>query len=735
MTTTLNALITYYQHYGDKIGLDISLEDFFTGVRTNPTWKAYADAVRAIDRDTNPDGYKAAKDKGEFVILSGRCKDRSEKGLVEPSGVMGIDFDKLNDDLERVREQLMADKYTMAAGKSVGGRGLFALVRVDAGRWGDSFDGLRDYYAKTYGLVAAFDKGCRNINRLRFVTHDPDLYVAASEPPLFREYPTAKARREAAKPIGTFIHTGRDIDHLLEQVEGRALDITGSYEDWIKLGWSLIAQYGEEARDYFDRFSRFHPDYDERETERKFDYLMRVNPHTVTISYLYARCKAMGLDVMTEQTRDIVSLAALRKKLKVSREGTVDELIRMEKVDPAEAQAIVKQVYDAKEEIQTDETLFDQLEIFLRKEFPMRRNAISRYIEDQDGRSLVDDDFNGIWVDAYKRVSDKITDKMVNKLIHSPFTPTYNPIQDFFEQHKHRRPTGMIKALADTIDSYTGLEGSSFFPDYAEFIIRKWMLGIISAVFDEHSPLILVLTGPKNTGKTEWFRRLLPAELNRYFAETTWPVSKDTEMIMCENLITFNDEWKGPTVKDPETLKGLASIDRFTIREPYGKAFVKRRRLAVMCGTSNPTQIIADPDNNRKIVAIHVRSIDYEAYNAIDKVDLLMEAYHAYQAGERHHLSKEDVARIAEEIQGFEVHSMERQLLEAYVEKPTGKGGQDVVFMSALKIMLYLENKANNRKLSEAMIGRELSALGYEKKRKRAADGLREYGYDVVLRV
>ena len=704
MTTTLSASITFYQNLKDDTGLEISIEDFLNGVRTDPKWKAYAERVRAIDRDTNPDGYKSKKNEGAFVIVSGRCKDRSEKGLVDPSGVMGIDFDKLNADLERVRELLTQDKYSLAVCKSVGGRGLFVLVRVDAGRWGDSFDGLRDYYAKTYGLVAAFDKGCRNINRLRFVTHDPDLYVAASEPPLFREYPTAKKRREAAKPIGTFIHTGRDIDHLLKQIEERALDITGSYEEWIKLGWSLIAAYGEEARSLFDRLSRFHPDYEERETDRKFDYLLRVNPHTVTISYLYGRCKALGLDVMTDETRDIVSLAALRKKLKVTREGTIDELVKMEKVDRGEAESIVKQVYDAREEIQTDETILDQLKVFIGKNYSIRRNEITRYLEN-DGRQMQDEDLNDIYLHATNTFNMKVNKPLVLDLLFSSFIPTYHPVKDFFAQYGDRKPFGIIDALADTIKHDHGQT------NYVHFFLRKFMVGIVSTVFGEQCPLVPVLTGPPNTGKTQFWRRLFPAELKPYYGESNFNNEKEDEQKMCKKLLLMNDEFTGDLLLKHGKFKSLTDKHTFFLRKPYGRTFEDIPRLAVIAGTSNEERILSDPTGNRRIVPINVISIDHDAYNSIDKVDLIMEAYWAYRDGERSDLTHEQIAFLERHTSRFVDVSIERDLVERYFQIPSNK--EEAMLWSQGEILVFLSQMTGIKNLRKKLISQEMKALGF----------------------
>lgn len=727
-TTTETRLIGYYKNRGTIEGSDITIQQFLDWIALGQ-WKNHVEWVR--EPGIEPKEYDRRKSLSPCVTIAGTFEgEKKADNLREPSGLLAADLDHLDDRTESIRFQLSQDPYVLAVFKSIGGKGLCVIFRIEPSRFQDSFQGIADYLISTYGLVGRqFDPSSSNVNRLRYISYDPDLFTNWKAK-LFAKYP--KKDKKAPKPK-QYIHTDDDIQYILDQINSRALDITGSYNEWYKIGWSLISKYGERARDYFQQISQYASTYDADECDKKFKYLTDTLPHSITIGTFYYHCKQAGIDIMTPSTKEVVSVAAMSKRNKVTKASALDTVLKMTDAKKDQAQLIIDQVYASNEPFDTQESLFDQLELFLKQNYPMRRNEVSRYIEDENGRGLIDEDFNGIWVHAVKALGDKVSDKMVNKLIHSSFTPTYNPFKNFFQEHKKRKPEGVIKALAETIETSTGLEDNSFFPDYAEFIIRKWLLGLVSAVFDEHCPLVLVLTGKKGTGKTEFFRRLLPPELKRYFAETTWPISKDTDLLMSENIITCNDEWKGKTVKDPETLKGYASIDVFTLREPYGKSMVKRRRLALMCGTSNPTQIISDPDNNRKIVAINVKSIDYAAYNAIDKIDLLMEAYHAYMSGERHHLSKNDIERLADEVRGFEDYSLEHNLITEYIQKPTGTIGEEVQRLSTTKIMLYLENKANGRKLSETMVGRELGAMGYEKKRYRGDNQKRLYGYDVIL--
>ncbi|GAB3948399.1 BT4734/BF3469 family protein [Spirosoma harenae] len=705
-----DAEVSYYKNaWGDNDSQAfLTTREWLEGTMLG-TWKDHVLAVRK--QLGNKEKYDKLKRDGAGVTPGARFTHRKKGGELAYTGLMVIDLDHLDEDRQSVKALMKLDPYTYAGFDSIGGQGLCLLFRVDNARWDESFLGIQEYLGKKYGLFEKFDQSGKDISRLRFVSYDPDGFVKEVLPPVFKEYPKKETKQKHIPD--TFIHTQEDFDYVFQQVIDTGVDITPFYAQRLKVCFALIDKFGEGGWPYFNRICQNHAEYDEKKSERMWKSALNYGAQKVTIKTFYYFCKEANLDIARPTTREITSIAAAHKKQGGTVKGTVETLKKMQGFDPAETEPIVRQVYECREEFKTDETLFDQLEMFLRSNYPMRRNEITRYIEDEQGRGLVETDFNGIWVHAVKVLGKEVSDKMVTKLIHSPFTQSYNPLKSFFAQHADRKPKGVIKDLAETIQTSSGFEENAFMPGYAEFIIRKWLIGLIASVYGHHCPIVLVLTGKPNTGKTEWFRRLLPKELHaKYFAETTWPVNKDTDILMAESWITFNDEWKGQTVKDPEVLKGYASADWFSLREPYGHSNVKRRRMAVMCGTSNPTNIIKDPDNNRKIFGINVQSIDFEAYNAIDKIDLLMEAYHAYMSKESQYLTSKEIEQINQEVKGFENHSVERLLIEKYYVKP--ENIKDAELCSQGDALVYLRQMSGFSNLDKDTITREFRTLGFQ---------------------
>jgi predicted P-loop ATPase len=117
---------------------------------------------------------------------------------------------------------------------------------------------------------------------------------------------------------------------------------------------------------------------------------------------------------------------------------------------------------------------------------------------------------------------------------------------------------------------------------YKKTWITKWLLSLIACFEGYPVRSVLCLTGGQNTGKTEFFRRLLPAALQPYYAESNMDKGKDDELLMCENLIVMDDEMGGKSKQDEKRFKELTSKNFFSLRAPYAKANEHFKRLALI---------------------------------------------------------------------------------------------------------------------------------------------------------
>ena len=155
------------------------------------------------------------------------------------------------------------------------------------------------------------------------------------------------------------------------------------------------------------------------------------------------------------------------------------------------------------------------------------KNLITQKTEFK-GLDINDRTLNSIFLDSKEILPKaKFAKQLVMDIIDSDRLPEYNPFFEFIEEYKHLKPKGNIEALLSCFDipddKYGQLVGS---------FVEKWLISIIASLNGTYSLLILVLIGGQGTGKTEFFRNLLPKELRKYYGESKLDAGKDDEILM-----------------------------------------------------------------------------------------------------------------------------------------------------------------------------------------------------------
>jgi len=139
-------------------------------------YKPRTERLRAF---TDPqEANKFKQDNFEYVTFGGIFSKRSDKALIHPSGLLVLDFDKVND-LPGLRKTLLADPLfvTEMMFKSPSGTGLKWIISVDLNQCNhqDWFAAVASYLDIT--LQVKVDRSGKDISRACFLCHDPDAYI------------------------------------------------------------------------------------------------------------------------------------------------------------------------------------------------------------------------------------------------------------------------------------------------------------------------------------------------------------------------------------------------------------------------------------------------------------------------------------------------------------------------------------------------------------------------------
>lgn len=729
---------TFYRDVHDMAGSSQAwyINDILDGIEKGK-WRDEVLKVRALypSHDLKGEEYKKAKHiyqeakkKLPNFTISGQFTRCENDKLALFSGFIGIDFDAL-DDIESVYHALANDTYTYALFKSVSGHGICVIVKVEKARFLDAFLGLEAWYMERYGLLV--DPSGKNVARRRYVSFDPNCEVVNADSEIFKLYIPKPKTKKPEKPL-FFVNTKSDLENLFRQIEDRKVDITGSYDDWFQLGFAFIHEFGEGGLEYFVRASQFHPSFSTAECEKKFATLLRQKPRTVTIAKFYGLCKKAGLDILSDRTKGIAKVVQMQKKAGSSRDSIAETLQKMDSIAPEESKPIIDAVFDSGAVVESEDSVFDKIKMYISRNRPVRFNEIKQRVEFRDtGENVTDAAENGMYIDLKSAVGKEVTKNDLIAYLYSDKIERYNPITEFFEKNKHRRPTGAIQALCNSITPVLNDYASKNLPGYVKYYVTKWLIGAVATIYNDPSPLTLVLTGKGNSGKTEWFRRLLPEELQPYYAETKMDDGKDDKKLLFTKWILMNDEYGG-NAKDAKHFKNLSSKKKLEFRTFYGRNDETMQRIAVFCGTSNEDEIVDDPTTvNRRIIPVKVEKINHDLYNSVNKTDLWIEVYHLYKENYGHHLNNEEIKQLSLCTEQFIEHSLERELIEKYYRKLEANETKALErYMSATEVKIFIE-KDSMQRVSLKKLGAELKAMGFVQDNK-LVQGVKKRGYYLV---
>lgn len=692
----------------------VSLEDYLDEIQNG----RFLDMIAPVRKEKNSEKRKKLKKLLPGVTFSGLFASRRDSAIISHSGYICIDLDDL-EEVEATKLLLSNDKFVYSCFNSTSDTGLRVLFRINGAKHRESYYGIASYLLSAYGLIP--DPQSMVLSRSFYVTFDPKIYRAKNTVPIFINY--VKEVEPKKKDIN-FTYADDDFERLLSQIQQRKIDICSGYHDWLKIGFALVDKFGEGGRAYYHTICEQSPTYNYKRNDKQYNYCMRSkNAHVATISTFFYFCKQAGLQVNSERTVKIRKSTLKGKAAGLTKAQIIENLSKNEKI--TDCDAIVEDIFNSADAVGEGDSLIDQVELFITTNYNLRRNDITKYIE-RDGVPMQQSDLNSVFISA-KKIIERVDYHLMDRLLLSDYVQKYNPLIEFFKSLddgiEHKVPdlpasifedakTDLVRQFDSPLIDKLASTISNSCPAYTNYFLRKWLVGIVSAAHGTHSPLVLVLVGKKlGTGKTEWFRRLVPREIKKYYAESKLDAGKDDDILMTQKLIIMDDELGGKSKKEAIKFKELASKEIFSLREPYGRNNVDLVRLAVLCGTSNYHEILVD--DNRRFILIPVDAINQELYNTIDKKELFAEMYRLYnEEFDWRVLSKVDRDFLGQHESEYQVLQLEQELIQAFYEPMEGR---EASYMSASEIKVEIELLTRQR-CSLEKIGRELANLGFEKK-------------------
>lgn len=662
------------------------------------------------------------------ITPSGKFKKQGREGLEQHSGIICIDIDAKDNEGVNIK-RILNDEYLFGLHVSTGGEGYAAYFRIEPEKHLEAYYALEKRLADRYHIIA--DPACKDVSRLRFVSFDPDAYLAERKVAVFKEY---LPKTKSAPIQRIYPHGEHDVEYILQQIEAKRIDLTDSYADWVKLGFAIASKYKLDGSNIFHRISAMSAKYDYNQCEKKYKQLCQSSQNSVTFATLMWMAKNAGCEIQTKETKHIINTAKSHK-LRVGTNGgpkdnnaATDAALRiLKEIDQVQVDDLEQIVADTMQldnkELKSaaDDTPVKQIKSFLRS-YNLRFNEVTRNVE-LDGQPITDHDINNIYLECLESFGKKeVNMQLIQAILESSFVVRYNPFLEFFSKEGHRQVHGNLFSLADCIKS------NHHEPQYIQLMLRKWVCSVVASMHGEYSVIILVLCGSQGIGKTNFFRNLLPSELRSYYGESKLDAGKDDEILMCKKIILCDDEFGGKSKQEAKKLKELSSKQTFSIRKPYGRVHEDLNRYAVLCGTSNDDEVINDPTGNRRILPISIAEVDWDAFNAIDKTELLVEAYQEYKSKgpDAWQLSRAEIAYLDKLAASNVQPAVEKEMFLKFFIIPDDFSEPSGEWLTNTEIKDHIEIRTKQH-ISSHKLGAVLKVLGARKVTRRERSFLNCY--------
>lgn len=655
----MDAKLSYYKTKESTKNTDISLSDYIGYVKTGVNQDLVLKARVILQKHGKGKEYDAIKANSMCVMGSCTIKDNQskvEKNIDKMNGFIVIDFDDNQIDDDKYRK-IRNDKYTHIIHRSFsGGNNYCVFIKIDPERFRDSFDGLGQYYFDNFDLTV--DASCKNKNRLRFISYDPDIFVNEKSSKFI---PKNVKKTQAPKPKElNFIYHQDDFENIMMQIHDRQINLLQEdYFRYVRVGMGLANHFGIDGLDRFDYICSFGSKYNAERTEKDYKGFVKNSTGECTIATFYYYCKQAGISLYTERTKTIINRVKIAKTQgtptveSIASNVQVANNIIVDEYDREFIQSLINSNIDYAKEANTDLTEIEQIQNFIIDTYEPTIDDITNVQFVHQTKRMTDNEVNDIYLNCKKSFDFAVPIQDIRAILKSSAVRRVNKLSDFLMKNKSD-PKGIIEEYINCVYPQS---------EYNVWAFKKWLVGALhnwTATSDEQlvCPLTLVLTGrQQGTGKTSFIRNILPKELRSYLIEDKINNTGDSLYRLSSSLIILDDEFGGKAFKDDKEYKAISDKDWITTRRPYAREDETFKRRAILCGTSNKEDILKDVTGNRRILPINVERTDYEKMLSINKTDLIIEAYNLLKSG------FEWVIQSKEDIEYIKINSQQNEMV------------------------------------------------------------------------
>ena len=585
------------------------------------------------------------------ITVSGVFKNgHSTKDLINHSGLIQIDIDGISNPNE-LKTKVSKDIFTYTSFISPSGNGLKVIFKIPIDDHLKSFEILKNYFKTEHNVE--IDGKCKDIGRLMFLSSDKEIYINEKS--------------------WIMNETTMNVKNIITEIENKQIDITESYDNWLKLGFAFANEFKESGRDFFHKISSINNGYNEIICNNQYNECLKSENNTTTISTFFYLAKEKGIDI----SKNI-------KNTKASSE--------------------IK-YFDKEEKNQTSKFLM--VESYLNKHFDFRYNTVANVIESKTKDESIYKEFNED--NLYRHLQHQnilFSQSNIGSLMRSDFVKHYDPIKEYFNSLNSW--DGQTDHILNLCSYIKAKDQERFNRHFKKMLVRCVACGI-GFGFNKQA---FILMGGQSSGKTTFCRWLCPEILKPFYTENI-SIDKDSQISLTENLIINLDELATMQKMELNALKSMLSKDFVKVRRPYDKKPTISKRRASFFGSTNKNEFLNDETGSVRWLCFEILEIVWEYKNDIKIDSIWCQAYQLFKNGFKYELCAEEIEENEKMNSDHTVRTAEIELIQRYFE-PTEKGNTLGKHYTATDIINELKtNNLAHINLNNQNIGKALKHLGY----------------------
>lgn len=286
------------------------------------------------------------------------------------------------------------------------------------------------------------------------------------------------------------------------------------------------------------------------------------------------------------------------------------------------------------------------------KEIMRRLGVICRYnvIRKEEellipGESFTGDNYSNAsfaWLESECSMFNFPTTKIQSFMTYLADNNQYNPALTWIRS----KPWDGRSRLAEF---YQTVSVSDEYEGMKKAVILRWLLSAIVAITSPDGVQahgMLVFQGAQGLGKTSWFSRLTPSDMNLSKSGMLLnPGNKDSVTAVNRFWLVELGELDVTFRKaDISALKAFTTNNVDTLRVPYARKTSDFRRRTVFFASVNDEEFLHDETGDRRFWVVPVEAVDYQ--HSIDTQQLWAEVLALHEQGNQHWLSRDEAKSL-----------------------------------------------------------------------------------------